>query len=223
VLRLRDGTALPLPLDRYLGPPDETDLALLGRVRGPVLDVGCGPGRHLHALLARGVFALGVDLSPAAVELATGRGARAVAGSVFGDLPGAGSWRTALLLDGNVGIGGGPARLLARIRALLREDGELLVELGGPEEPTEAMLVRIETDDEISSWFPWAKVSVSHVEGVAGPAGFEVHSQWAVGSRWFARLRRPASARIRSVGERALPAHRSELSPRLPTSSGRAG
>jgi SAM-dependent methyltransferase len=188
LLRLRDGTGLPLPLDRYLGPPDEIDLNLLDRVRGPVLDVGCGPGRHLHALRVRGVFALGVDLSPAAVELATGRGARAMEGSVFGDLPGAGSWRTALLLDGNVGIGGDPARLLARIRALLREDGELLVELGGPEEPTEAMLVRIETGNEISSWFPWARVSTGDVNGVARTAGFEVQSLWTAGGRWFARL-----------------------------------
>ena len=200
VLRLRDGTALPLPLDHYLGLPDETDLSLLDRVRGPVLDVGCGPGRHLHALVARGVFALGVDLSPTAVKLATGRGARAVEGSVFGDLPGAGSWRTALLLDGNIGIGGGPTRLLARIRALLREDGELLVELGSPDQRSGALLVRIETENEISSWFQWARVSVTDVAGVAGAAGFEVHSQWTVGGRWFAIL-----------------------SPRLPTSYARAG
>ena len=31
---------------------------------------GCGPGRHLHALARRGVFALGVDISLAAVTLA---------------------------------------------------------------------------------------------------------------------------------------------------------
>ncbi len=126
-LRLRDGTTLPLPLDRYLGPADATDRQLLRDLHGPVLDVGCGPGRHLHALAARGVFALGVDLSPAAVELATGRGARAVVASIFDELPGSGRWRSALLLDGNIGIGGAPARLLARIGMLLREDGELLL------------------------------------------------------------------------------------------------
>ena len=120
-LRVRDGTALPLPLDRYVGPADATDQRLLRDLRGPVLDVGCGPGRHLHALAARGVFALGVDLSPAAVELATGRGARAVVASIFDELPGSGRWRSALLLDGNIGIGGAPARLLARIGMLLRE------------------------------------------------------------------------------------------------------
>ncbi|WP_312877809.1 class I SAM-dependent methyltransferase [Lentzea indica] len=39
-------------------------------VRGPVADVGCGPGEvtaHLHSL---GVNAFGVDLSPAMIELA---------------------------------------------------------------------------------------------------------------------------------------------------------
>jgi SAM-dependent methyltransferase len=188
VLRVQDGTTLPLPVDRYLGPADQTDRQLLTGIRGPVLDVGCGPGRHLHALAACGVFALGVDLSPAAVELATERGVRAVVASVFDELPGAGSWRTALLLDGNIGIGGDSARLLARIGALLRDDGELLVELGAPDEPTESTLVQVETCDAVSSWFPWARVSVRDVDGLAQAGGLEVHRRWSSGGRWFARL-----------------------------------
>ncbi len=83
--RLRDGTVLPLDLERYLGPADESDERVLDGLTGPVLDVGCGPGRHLHALAARGVFALGVDLSPVAVELAVGGGGRAMVGDIFGD------------------------------------------------------------------------------------------------------------------------------------------
>jgi SAM-dependent methyltransferase len=189
-LRLSDGTLLPVPLDRYLGPPDEIDVALLRDVLGPVLDVGCGPGRHLHALAARGVFALGVDLSPAAVELAAVRGARAVVASIFDELPGSGSWRTALLLDGNIGIGGAPARLLARIGELLAADGEVLVELSGPGEPTGSVTSRIETADAISSWFPWAQVSVSGVGQIARSAGFDVPAPWSLGGRWFGRLRR---------------------------------
>ena len=39
----------------------------------PVLDLGCGPGRHLAALRRRGKRGLGVDLSPVAVEFARGR------------------------------------------------------------------------------------------------------------------------------------------------------
>ncbi|HEX9969143.1 MAG TPA: class I SAM-dependent methyltransferase, partial [Acidimicrobiales bacterium] len=35
-----------------------------------VLDVGCGPGRHAHALAPRGIDVLGVDISERFVELA---------------------------------------------------------------------------------------------------------------------------------------------------------
>jgi len=35
-----------------------------------VLDVGCGPGRHAHALAARGIDVHGVDISPRFIELA---------------------------------------------------------------------------------------------------------------------------------------------------------
>jgi SAM-dependent methyltransferase len=194
-LRLRDGTVVPLPLDRYLGSADATDEQLLSDVRGPVLDVGCGPGRHLHALAARGVFALGVDLSPVAVEVATARGTRAVVASIFDELPGGRSWRTALLLDSNIGIGGDPARLLTRIAALLHDDGELLVELAGPGESTEQMLVRIETGEKISSWFVWARVSIADIAGVARSARFAVHANFSIGGRWFARLRPDGHAR----------------------------
>jgi hypothetical protein len=136
------------------------------------------------------VFALGVDLSPVAVELATGRGSRAVVASVFDDLPGSGSWRTALLLDGNIGIGGDPPRLLARTGALLWQDGELVVELGDPLEPTESTLARIETHREVSSWFAWARVSVRDIDRIAHSAGLEVTCRWSLGARWFARLNR---------------------------------
>jgi SAM-dependent methyltransferase len=36
-----------------------------------VLDVGCGPGRHAHALARRGIEVLGVDISQRFVDLAT--------------------------------------------------------------------------------------------------------------------------------------------------------
>ena len=188
--RFSDGTVVPLRVDRYLGLADETDELLLTDVCGPVLDVGCGPGRHLHALAARGVFALGVDLSPVAVDLARGRGARAIVGSIFDELPGSGTWRSALLLDGNIGIGGAPARLLARIGTLMCDEGEILVELDPPETATATVRARIETAQRARSWFPWARVSTAGIEPVAVAGGFEATETWSLGDRWFARLTR---------------------------------
>ncbi len=195
-LSLQDGSSIALPLERYVGPPDAVDVRLLRDLHGPVLDVGCGPGRHLHALAARGVFALGVDLSPTAVELATDRGGRAIVASVFDDLPGAGSWRHALLLDGNIGIGGLPSRLLARIGALLADDGRILVELDPPGAPTGPLLARLETAESLSSWFRWARVSVRDLDQVAHSGGFQTERSWCSRGRWFASLvRRGAGTR----------------------------
>ena len=56
------------------------ELLMLGE-GGRVLDVGCGPGRHAWALAARGVEAVGVDISPAFVALAVAGPASAAGGA----------------------------------------------------------------------------------------------------------------------------------------------
>ncbi len=188
-VRFADGGLAAMPVSRYMGAPDPLDQELLDGIAGPVLDVGCGPGRHLRALTAHGVYALGVDLSPVAVEYACRRGGRAVVGDVFGEVPGAGEWATTLLLDGNIGIGGEPERLLARLGSLLRADGTVLAELEAPGTDTRTTLARIEGDQEVSHWFPWARVSVPEIPAIAELAGMSVEAKWQCGERWFARLR----------------------------------
>ncbi|MFD7013570.1 methyltransferase domain-containing protein, partial [Streptomyces sp. NPDC059928] len=108
-LRRPDGWLLPLDVERWCAEPDLADRTVLRRCRGAVLDIGCGPGRLVAALAAEGVAALGVDVSPEAVRRTRALGGSALCRSVFDQLPGEGRWDTALLLDGNVGIGGGPA------------------------------------------------------------------------------------------------------------------
>ena len=136
------------------------------------------------------MFALGVDLSPVAVELAVGRGGRAIVGDIFDELPGGGTWRSALLLDGNIGIGGSPIRLLARIGALLHDGGELLVELEPPGELTCSTQARLESDGVASAWFPWARVAASAIVPIARAGGFLTSAVWPLSGRWFARLHR---------------------------------
>jgi SAM-dependent methyltransferase len=186
-VRRADGRLEALPLARWLGSVDAADAAILARAGGPVLDIGCGPGRHLAALQGRG---LGVDLSPVAVRIARGRGVDAVLGSVFEHVPGAGTWRTALLLDGNIGIGGAPAALLHRTRELLAPGGTALVELEPPGARTRRTRVRLEAAGVVSEWFPWATVGIDGIDALAAGTGFAPAERLAAGGRWFAALRR---------------------------------
>ena len=185
---LGDGRRVPLPVSRWLGPPAPEEEAVLARARGPVLDVGCGPGRHVLALHRRGVLALGVDVSAGAVRVARRRGAPAMVGSVFAALPGAGRWRTALLLDGNIGIGGDPAALLRRVAAMLSPDGRVLVEVEAPGAATRVELMSLECGGRRGAPFPWGRVGADGLGEVAAP--LRVEDVWRDGRRWFAELRR---------------------------------
>ncbi len=190
-LRLADGTLEPLPLDRWLGPVDDGDAAVLERAEAPVIDLGCGPGRHAAALRAARIGALGVDLSPVAISIARRRGAAVVLGDLFTAVPDAGRWRTALLLDGNIGIGGAPEALLRRTRELLSPGGAALVEVDPPGAPTYSTRVRLEATDMVSDWFAWARVGLDGIGALAEAADFEAGEPFAAGGRWFVRLLAP--------------------------------
>lgn len=192
-LLVRDdgGEVQPLPVEAWLGAAGAVDERALDRARGPVLDVGCGPGRHVHALARRGVLAVGIDISPAAVALARRGGATVLEASIFARVPGAGAWRTALLLDGNIGIGGHPDALLRRLAALLAPRGLILAELEAPGTGVRRRRVRLEDGASVSGWFAWASVGADALAGPARAAGLRVRERWADEGRWFAALERP--------------------------------
>jgi SAM-dependent methyltransferase len=184
VLRFDDDRRAPLALARWLGPPCPADAAVAAAATGPVLDVGCGPGRLLDALRTHRTPALGVDRSPAAVRLVRARGHRALLGDVFDHVPG--RWATALLLDGNVGIGGDPVALLARVGTLLAPGGAAIVEVGPPGSGTRPQRVRLEAGRRASRWFAWARVDVAGIAPVARDAGRSLERIERFGDRWFA-------------------------------------
>ncbi len=184
----QDGTVIPLHVDSWSAPADEVERRCLEAVIGPVLDIGCGPGRLVVALAERGVPTLGVDASPVAVGQAVERRAAALVRSVFDPMPGMGRWRTALLFDGNIGIGGDPLRLLRRTAELLGHGGHVLVETGPPGIGLHRFQARVECGETASDWFPWAQVGADVVEALAAEAGLELVSLEVDEGRWFADL-----------------------------------
>jgi SAM-dependent methyltransferase len=188
LLRTAGGEVIALPVDRWMGEPTPEESEVLARAVAPVLDVGCGPGRHVLALARRGLMVLGIDVAPYAVVLAQAQGAPVLERSVFARLPGAGRWATALLLDGNVGIGGDPPSLLRRLGSLLRPGGRVLVELEAPGSPGGREHDRLEAGGRAGPWFPWARLGVDGAGDLAAAAGFTLVEVWPRGGRWFARL-----------------------------------
>jgi SAM-dependent methyltransferase len=194
-LRRSDGWLLPLEVERWCAPPDAADDALLRRCRGPVLDIGCGPGRLVAALSAYGLPALGVDVSPAAVDRTRVAGGAVLRRSVFERLPGEGRWATALLADGNVGIGGDPAALLARVRRLVAPGGRLLAEAAAYD-VDERLTVRVEdSSGRHGGDFPWARLGVGALLSAAVGAGWVPGERWEADGRPFVELLRPSARR----------------------------
>ena len=159
------------------------------RAGSSTLDIGCGPGRFTGALAAEGRTALGVDLSPQAVQYARQRGAPAVRADVFGAVPDAGRWCRALLADGNIGIGGDPVRLLRRCRSLLAGDGAVLVEVDPPDTPSWCGEVALTDGACVSTAFEWAFVGVDDIAALAKRALLRVTETWTEAGRWFVYLR----------------------------------
>lgn len=191
-LRLVDRAEwIDLPLRRWHGPmlPEEADL--LQSITSPVLDVGCGPGRHAAALARSGVRALGIDTSAAAVHAARRRGATAIQVSVFGPVPDPGRWATLLLLDGNIGIGGDPVRLLRRMGELAAPGGRVLVEVGRPGSGSRRFRARVHHNGGVGPGFPWASVGATEIPTIAHVAGLRTTEVREAGERWFADLEKP--------------------------------
>ncbi|WP_369045819.1 class I SAM-dependent methyltransferase [Sinomonas sp. P10A9] len=171
--------------------------ALLGALTGPVLDIGCGPGRFVAAARRAGIDAVGIDVEERAVRLAR-RGGEAVLGSVFHPCAeitatgraGAG-WGGVLLMDGNIGIGGDPAALLARVREITAPGASAWVEAATGRWTDRSFAARLrDARGHLSDEFPWAVLGPAALAAMAADTGWEPVTERSVNGRPVCLLRR---------------------------------
>lgn len=194
------GGRWPVPTGRWMGGrwastrDRRADRTVLSVCHGPTLDLGCGPGRFTAGLACLGFEALGVDTSATAVELTIDRGGVALQQDLFVPLPGRRRWARVLLVDGNIGIGGDPLRLLRRARELLTPDGMVIVEVDPFAPPgVHTDLRRWETDTLTGNWYPWANVGAGATGELAHAAGLRVLAITETSGRYFVRMARDRS------------------------------
>ncbi|MGL5810462.1 MAG: methyltransferase domain-containing protein [Nocardioides sp.] len=176
----------------WTGRADAVDRAMLAYCAGSTLDIGCGPGRMAELLASHGQVVLGIDVVPEAVFQTRERGAAALIRDIFDRIPAEGRWQTALLADGNIGIGGDPVKLLGRVRDVLAGGGRVVAELAGPGLGLQVGTVRLEAGGHLSAPFPWAAVGVDMAGHVADASGLLPPAIHRFGNRWLGVMEVPA-------------------------------
>jgi SAM-dependent methyltransferase len=196
--RRQDGRRLAHGLAAYFAPVAAGERALLDLVDGPVLDVGCGPARHARLLQAAGLTAIGLDRSPLALGVARSLGLRHClhGDAVAGHLP---AVRSALLLDGNLGLAGTPAgalRLLGRLATACGPGGRLLVGGRAPRHGRlRPLIVRDEYRGQAGPWGRWLQASLPAVVDLAAAAGWRLDQAQVAGGRYWAVFRTASASR----------------------------
>jgi SAM-dependent methyltransferase len=172
--------------------------AVFAHVRGRLLDVGCGAGRHSLEAARRGMEAVAIDISPGAVEVSRARGVRDVRLMSLADVDERlGRFHTVLMLCGNFGLPGTRERTIAQLRRLhdlTTEDARIVLDTVDPYagdagdaaeraylERNQAsgrmagqVTIRLRYGDRLTPWFDLLLVSAEELAELAGNAGWEV-------------------------------------------------
>lgn len=190
VLTHADGSADEvLDAARWARPADAADRSALAGLSGPVLDVGCGPGRMVQAALDAGLPAWGIDSSRAAVTRCRRAGLPVLRRDLWDRLPREGAWGGLLLLDGNVGIGGDIGSVLDRCRSLLRPGGSVVVE-AHPDAARDRSGLSVLRDGRGRESAPFAWSQAGPPALLLAARSLRPSLSWSVGGRSFVRFER---------------------------------
>jgi len=174
---------------RWLRPADPVDAMVVSRCEPPVIDIGCGPGRMVAALQRSGRAVLGIDISKSAVEIGVRGGGQILRRDLADQLPGEGRWGTALLLDGNVGIGGDVRELLLRCRDLVGPGGLIICETDPDPERCDRYDLVLTDRHRCSEPMAWSSLGIRSLQRIAATLDLIVVEEWQAGGRAFVSLR----------------------------------
>ncbi len=165
-------------------------------VRGRVLDVGCGAGRHSLYLQKLGLDVLGIDVSPLAVKVCRLRGLKKVEVMSIEEVnfkPS--SFDSVIMMGNNFSLFGSfrkARRLLGKFRSITSEDALIIAETRDPYKTDSPSYLkyyefnrnrgrmsgqlrgRIRFEGYVSKWFDWLMVSKKEMVGILKGTGWKV-------------------------------------------------
>jgi SAM-dependent methyltransferase len=201
-----DGYRSRSNVESYFTPPSKwprMEREALRQVRGRVLDIGCGPGRHALYLQKKRFRVVGIDASPTQCALARIRGLQEVFEASVHRLPrGLGRFDTALMMGNNLGLAGDVPRMrryLRELREIMTPRGRLIGHSRIPgtwsedhlpyvkrnlarRRPPGLITLRVRYKERIGDWFDLLLIPPEELARVAHETGWELmHVVWEGG------------------------------------------
>ena len=191
-------------------PPEQEAMA---HVRGRVLDIGCGAGRHALYLQEKGFEALGMDNSPLAIKTCKLRGLqKARVMSITGLSSKLGTFDTILMMGNNFGLFGSFKRarwLLRRFKKMTSADARIIAQSTDPYDTTEPchvqyhglnkqrgrmggqLRIRVRYKKYATPWFDYLLVSREEMKDILADTGWEIEKSIGTdGPRYIAVIRK---------------------------------
>jgi hypothetical protein len=122
---------------------------------------------------------------------ARSNGALCVHQNAFEPVPFEGRWQQVLLLDGNIGIGGDPAKLLERLRRILIPGGRALIEVER-HGVSRQMIVREHVSGRIGEPFAWTTLTLSGLDELIVGTGWRCEFVHEIDDRLVVEVERRA-------------------------------
>lgn len=170
---------------------------VMSLIKGRVLDVGCGAGRHGLYLQQKGLDVTGIDNSPGAIKVCKLRGYRKVRGMSVTEVhrfkPE--SFDTIIMMGNNFGLFGGykqARRLLRQMYRITSPEGRIIAETTDPYQTKDPLhtgyhrfnrrrgrmggqlRIRIRHNNIIGPWFDYLLVSQPELKQILRGTGWQI-------------------------------------------------